>query len=89
MNNHNKSWTPEEDELLLSLVQKHHDPKAKRHTWSNINNHFGRTEKSVAQRYYMLKKQGVQTRLKLDTIPTVPKTTKSFLWGLYTVTREG
>ena len=80
-----KSWTSKEDALLLSLVKKHHDPKAKRHTWTQIAKHMDRTERSVSQRYFSLKKD----RLKVKSSPTIPKTTKSFLWGLYTVTREG
>ena len=86
---HHKNWTPKEDALLLSLVKKHHNPNAKRHTWSQIAKHFERTERSVSQRYTHLKKQG-QTRLNLKPSPTIRhKTTRTFLWGLYSVTREG
>jgi hypothetical protein len=85
MKMHNKSWTWKEDALLLSLVKKHHDPNAKRRSWSEIAKHFDRTERSVSQRYFQLNK----ARLKFESSPTIPKTTKSFLWGLYTVTREG
>jgi len=90
MKMHHKNWSSKEDALLISLVKQHHDPKAKRHSWSKIAQHFERTERSVAQRYTYLKKKGVQTRLKLEPSPTIrPKTTKTYLWGLYTVTREG
>ena len=87
-------WTPEEDRLLLSLVEKHHDPEKQRNKWNKIAPHFQRTERGIAQRYYILRK--IPKQLKLD-IPSRPiqtplrkrsMTKKSFLWGLYTVTRE-
>ena len=72
----NTKWTTADDALLLSLVKKHHK-KGKRNAWAQIAKQCNRTERSVSQRYYILRKMNQ------------PKTTRTFLWGLYSVTREG
>jgi oligoendopeptidase F len=93
MNKHGHTWTQEEDQLLLSLIAKHHNPKARRHTWEKITPHFQRTERSISQRYYHLKKNPKQMKLDMEPIKMPLRkrsiTRKSFLWGLYTVEREG
>ena len=95
MNKHGHTWTRQEDELLIQLVAKHHDPKARRHTWDKISPHFQRTERSIAQRYYHLKKNPKQMKLEMPPKQSIQMpfrkrsiTRKSFLWGLYTVERE-
>lgn len=72
----NTKWTSAEDALLLSLVKKHHK-KGKPKAWGLIAKQCKRTERSVSQRYYLLCKT------------TRPKTTRTFLWGLYSITKEG
>ncbi len=92
MNKHGHTWTQEEDQLLLALVAQHYK-KNKRHTWQKITPHFQRTERSIEQRYYVLKAKPKQMKLDMEPIKTPLRkrsiTRKSFLWGLYTVEREG
>lgn len=72
----NTKWTSADDALLLSLVKKHHR-KGKKKAWGLIAKQCNRTERSVSQRYYHLRKT------------SRPKTTRTFLWGLYSITKEG
>ena len=95
MNKHGHTWTRQEDELLMALVAKHHNPKARRNSWDKISPHFERTERSISQRYYHLKKNPKQMKLEMPPKEPIQMpfrkrsiTRKSFLWGLYTVERE-
>ena len=79
-----EKWTPEEDRLLLALVNKYHDPQRKRQQWDKIAPKFDRSLRALQQRYYTLdKREPIRVPLRKRSI-----TRKSFLWGLYTVERE-
>ena len=79
-----EKWTPEEDRLLLALVNKYHDPKKQRNKWTKIAPKFDRSIRALQQRYYTLdKREPIRIPLRKRSI-----TRKSFLWGLYTVERE-
>ena len=79
-----EKWTPEEDRLLIALVNKYHDPQRKRQQWDKIAPKFDRSLRALQQRYHIVLKNQPQQPTHRRSI-----TRKSFLWGLYTVEREG
>lgn len=79
-----EKWTPEEDRLLLALVNKYHDPQRKRQQWHKIAPKFDRSLRALQQRYHIVLKNQPQDKPERKRSIT----RKSFLWGLYTVERE-
>jgi hypothetical protein len=79
-----EKWTPEEDRLLIALVNKYHDPQRKRQQWDKIAPKFDRSLRALQQRYHIVLKNQPQDKPERKRSIT----RKSFLWGLYTVERE-
>jgi len=71
-----KHWTKKEEDRLARLVELHRNELTGRIAWSYIAPHFDRTLESLKNRYHT----------KLTKKPK--GVTRSFLWGLYTVTRK-